>query len=406
MRQVGIIAAFAASAAARGFVVRHTDDPERYTTCSGDRGYQTKDALGASDYVVNTLVFDNGRNLLQDECIYKRENTTIVSVCNGSARNRTITRDETKRGIDQLIKDCGADGAFSGAHVVNNLTFAAFGIFGGNMLKGVPGKPDPETPGGVSSAARVVRLRADDDTDPCMPMTFDGKERFDCSKPEGHTLGEGGVCGDPDDADDHCEQYCEVRRTGLIGLESTAPGIYGRYTAAGIQASIAEGESVSITKGFSIGVEGIAKEVIGAGVSFEWSIEKTESKTIEQAGETSDKYGTRWVFFAKFIESCGSVSRKKWRPGVPCPFPDPIMCSQDPAYEPFCEGEVETLENICSYTPYLRDGKPEVFWVQRFEDGEGNIVPLAEQTKSYQNICKEGGDPDRDGEFECKAKNE
>lgn len=96
---------------------------------------------------MNTLVFPKGRQILQNECIYKRENSTIVSICNGSARNRTIVRSEARRGIEQLIKDCGSDGAFSGAHVVNNLTFAAFGIFGGSSLKGPPGKPDPETPG-------------------------------------------------------------------------------------------------------------------------------------------------------------------------------------------------------------------------------------------------------------------
>lgn len=100
-------------------------------------------------------------------------------------------------------------------------------------------------------------------------MTFDGKEHFDCPKPEGHTLDDKGVCGDPDNADDLCEHYCEVRRTGLVGMETTAPGKYGRYTGPGLTSTLGEGESTSITKGFSIGVEGVAKEVIGAGVSFE-----------------------------------------------------------------------------------------------------------------------------------------
>lgn len=71
--------------------------------------------------------------------------------------------------------------------------------------------------------------------------------------------------------------------------------------------------------------------------------------------------------FAKFIESCGTVSRKKWTPGPPCPFPDmPQACQVDPVYEPRCEGDVETLHNICSLTPKLnKDGEPEVYWVQR-----------------------------------------
>ena len=52
----------------------------------------------------------------------------------------------------------------------------------------------------------------------------------------------------------------KVRQIELIGLESTALGIYGRYTVAGIQASIFEGESVSISKRSSIGVEALGKK--------------------------------------------------------------------------------------------------------------------------------------------------
>lgn len=100
-------------------------------------------------------------------------------------------------------------------------------------------------------------------------MNFDGKERFDCEKPEGHTMNDDGVCGDPDNADDNCEHYCEIRRTGLVGMETIAPGKFGEYNLPGVVYNLAEGESTTITKGFSIGVEGVAKEVIGAGVSFE-----------------------------------------------------------------------------------------------------------------------------------------
>lgn len=71
----------------------------------------------------------------------------------------------------------------------------------------------------------------------------------------------------------------KVRRTELIGLEATAPGIYGRYT---------------------------------------------------------------WFCFEKEMELWCALSLL-----------GPTMCSLDSVYKPFCDGEVETLPNICSYTPYL-----------------------------------------------------
>lgn len=69
--------------------------------------------------------------MAKDDCIYHNQNTTVISLYNGSARDRHITRAEVRRGIDQLIKDCGLEGGFTGIHVVNNLTFAAYGTSGG-----------------------------------------------------------------------------------------------------------------------------------------------------------------------------------------------------------------------------------------------------------------------------------
>lgn len=56
------------------------------------------------------------------DCVYGHVNTTIVSLCNGETRNRTVHAEEVRRGVAQLQKDCGGDGAFSGFHIVNNVS--------------------------------------------------------------------------------------------------------------------------------------------------------------------------------------------------------------------------------------------------------------------------------------------
>jgi len=42
------------------------------------------------------------------------------------------------------MKDCGAGGTFNGVHVVNNLTFAAFGVYGGKNIAVPNGSPPPD----------------------------------------------------------------------------------------------------------------------------------------------------------------------------------------------------------------------------------------------------------------------
>lgn len=46
--------------------------------------------------------------------------------------------------IARLTKDCGAGGTFNGVHVVNNLTFAAFGVYGGKNIAIPSGAPPPD----------------------------------------------------------------------------------------------------------------------------------------------------------------------------------------------------------------------------------------------------------------------
>lgn len=90
--------------------------------------YTLQDAILAKDFVLNNLIPAGGRAIRTNYCHFKVWNATIAGVCNGSARNRTVSADEVARGFGQVLKDCGKD---SGYHVVNNLTFSAYGLIGG-----------------------------------------------------------------------------------------------------------------------------------------------------------------------------------------------------------------------------------------------------------------------------------
>lgn len=114
--------------------------------------------------------------MTKGECIYGHVNSTIVSICNGDYGNRTLTQDDARRGIMQLQKDCGADGSFSGIHVVNNLTFGAYGVYGGKGLAVPAGWDDPTTSGTRRrhlNAHEFLSLRQVDTHDPCVTPGFD-----------------------------------------------------------------------------------------------------------------------------------------------------------------------------------------------------------------------------------------
>lgn len=77
---------------------------------------------------------------------------------------------------------------------------------------------------------------------------------------------------------------------------------------------------------------------------------------------SSEQY-SRWVFFPKLIESCGTVSRKTYSAPTPC---TGLPCTGLPADDPDCVGDLENVANVCSLVPKLNpDGEPEVFWAVR-----------------------------------------
>lgn len=85
------------------------------------------------------------------------------------------------------------------------------------------------------------------------------------------------------------------------------------------------------------------------------STEETLVKSTTLAGEVSDKYRSRWVYFPLFIETCGTIRRKEPRNWAACWFQNDC-----------CEaGTQMRYDNIC-YTGVMEvDGAAQVIWAQR-----------------------------------------
>ncbi|KAJ1333153.1 hypothetical protein MN608_03143 [Microdochium nivale] len=360
------------SIAAALIVPRADDDPSRYTICGADRGYTEKDSLEAAVHLREKI------------------NTTIVSLCNGSARDRHINRAEVRRGIEQLIKDCGLIGGFTGFHVVNNLTFGAYGVAGGVNRYPPAGSPPPDTPGGST-----VWLAKRD----CSPIPYDGQPREGCDRK--YELNDDGTCGDLN-TDNGCQAYCELTRRYLLGPETKAPGDRGQRWAATAPIELTESKEYSISTGFDIGVEGIAKEIFAAGVSFSYSVTKTTGYSInrkpDEAPAEPDGIFGRWVFFPYLVETCGTASLREYKRDTPA-CPGVGVCP--PPGEPYCSGDVETKEGVCSISPVLNEeGNPEAYWAVRWEGQDGKALDVDKQSSSYKNLCDKV-DPDNDGQNEC-----
>ncbi|KAH7371840.1 hypothetical protein BKA64DRAFT_768096 [Cadophora sp. MPI-SDFR-AT-0126] len=376
---------------------------DRYSACYPDRGYMEKDALQAASFLWQNATFANGVNLTTNNCIYKNVNSTIVSVCNGDHRNRTVFKDEVKRGIEQLMKDCGGGGSFNGIHVVNNLTIAAYGIYGGKNMAVPTGANPPDLPagGGKRSLSHKSHQSRQGPTeqDPCVFMSFDGINKTDCWWK--YKLNSDGSCG-PITPENKCQVFCEQTRTGLLGIEQPADGVFGEGQPPGEQYPIEEGNEVSVSNGISVGVEGVLREVFGAGVSYQWSTTITKTKSTQHIAEGSEVHFGRWVVFPKYVHSCGTISRRKYvhDSGAPCG-PGCVPVTK----EPTCEGDVETFKEQCSLTPWLVDGQAQAFWVYRWENDAGKPVPMDQQSPSYKGLCNKatGLDPDRDKVNECNT---
>lgn len=267
-----------------------------------------------------------------------------------------------RRGVNQLVKDCGLEGGFTGIHVVNNLTFAAYGVFGGINLKPPTGSNPPDVPGGGSKRKQGLSKRNDD-----CNLAWDGKERTDC--PFKNKLNDDGSCGAWKALSNKCQQFCEKTRMGLLGVETRAPGKGGESTPVTVAVEVSQGTEVTISNGFSIGVEGVYKDVVGAGLSYSWSISETKSYATTLTSRDTDvehlsseeraNTWARWVFFPRLIKSCGTVSKGEIVPGS-IPACGTSVCP--PANEK-CSDKEERKEGVCILSPLLNDkGENSLVW--------------------------------------------
>jgi hypothetical protein len=219
------------------------------------RSYQGVDAVQAANWLWQNNTFEDGKFLAKKQCIYRRQNSTIVSLCNGSARNRTVNRAEVRRGIEQLIKDCNIDEkGFSGIHVVNNLTFAAYGVFGGKNIKKPADTPTKRNP---------LLKRAT-----CSNNWVDGSVREDCDQPEGHEIDDDGNCPPVDMDKTECRSYCETSRSGFLGLETQFDNSAGQLRTPGADVQLGESVEYSVSHGFDASAAGEYGEAISAGVGY------------------------------------------------------------------------------------------------------------------------------------------
>jgi hypothetical protein len=95
------------------------------------------------------------------------------------------------------------------------LTIAAYGVFGGINLKPPTGANPPDIPGGGSRQKRSLSKRDD------CNLGFDGVERTDCKFK--YKLNDDGSCGDWKNIGNKCQQFCEQKRMGLLGVETRLP---------------------------------------------------------------------------------------------------------------------------------------------------------------------------------------
>ena len=369
------------------------EEPTRYTQCGADRGYTEADSLLAAKYLTETIIKSDRHPLASQECIHATVNTTIIMMCNTASRNRTITRGEARRGINQLIKDCGLDGGFTGTHFVNNLTFSAWGVAG---ITYVPPSRGPKAlvarnlvPGLVEDKEGHRLAKRD-----CQ-IAYDGVLHYDCKKI--NTIDPAtGKCTAELKPENSCQAFCEISRAGMWGHEQRLPGAGGQQYPKGQSAEIQTNTAVEVSHSFQIAVEGVVKEVIGLGVGYQWSIAKTEGIAVtRKANENSTDWFSRWVYLPKQIQSCGQIVRNSVNGGGNC---NGDACTPSP---PTCQGEPEYIDNVCSIVPRLNpDGTPDITYLMRYEDEYGNPVGREGQSQSYLGLCGDA-DLDKDPEFEC-----
>jgi hypothetical protein len=98
-------------------------------------------------------------------------------------------------------------------------------------------------------------------------LGFKGTPRTDCNWV--NRIAPDGTCPGDLNPGNKCSIFCEQSRTGLLGIEQDAPGDYAKPLGPGLVLELQEGLEVSVSNGFSIGVDGVFKDAIGAGLSYQ-----------------------------------------------------------------------------------------------------------------------------------------
>ncbi|KAI1357987.1 hypothetical protein F5Y08DRAFT_346166 [Xylaria arbuscula] len=222
--------------------------------------------------------------------------------------------------------------------------------------------------------ARALEKREDHCVD-----AYNNVDMFDCAKPEGHVLHPDGTCGRIGDfkADStRCNVYCEVRRRSFLGPKQTPTDTFGDLQSPGMALVISEGVEVSITQGFSIGLDATWRDAVTLGVSFEYSVTNTNTKSIQREGEASDEFWNKWVFWPVMTMTCGND------PGDPGFQYDTRVQGEPPSCD---NSQLTTVENVCSTVPLRNpDGYAKSVWSLEYVMEDGTPVPLEKQPESYQ----------------------
>ncbi|KAH8687580.1 hypothetical protein BGZ60DRAFT_510242 [Tricladium varicosporioides] len=209
----------------------------------------------------------------------------------------------------------------------------------------------------------------------CSDLGISGVDQFDCKQKDGHYL-VNGQCplGNPKS---ECKNYCEVRRTGYIGMEQAAPGDPGspRYADTGIDMQISE--SFSITK------------EVNAGLTAGWdTTTKTDATTAGYTSMTKDEIKgryTRWRFWPSMVSTCGSTTEQQMVTSR-C---SGMSCTGGSSFAGECKGNPIYKGNVCSTTYQLTpDGKKIAgTFLQQFITNGNKPLAWEEQPESYQRLC-------------------
>ncbi|KAH6683016.1 hypothetical protein B0J14DRAFT_694444 [Halenospora varia] len=220
----------------------------------------------------------------------------------------------------------------------------------------------------------------------CSDLGISGVDQFNCKQIDGHYL-VNGQCplGNPKS---ECKNYCEIRRTGYIGLEQAAPGSPGapRYSDTGIDMEISK--SFSVTKETNVGLTAGWGKIFEASVSYKYTTTATDATTAGYKSMTKEELKgrySRWRFWPSMVSTCGSTTEQQMVTSR-C---SGMSCTGGSSFARECKGNPIYKGNVCSTTYQLTpDGKQIAgTFLQQFITNNDKPLAWEEQPESYQKLC-------------------